>query len=258
MDDPAGRVPARCRRSLLDRRAYAIGGDGSAARERLLAVVIRFSRIAVAVVVALVLTGLALAVVQLQSFGALIETRYGIILSIKLALVMVLLGLAALNRFRLTPALASDSLNTRPLLRSILTECIVALAILAVVAGWRFTPPPRALAAAITPLALHIHTDAAMFQVLVSPGTVGADSFVLQLMNGDASPLAAKEAMLTLSLPGRGIEPMERPATLGPDGYWHVRDVLLPYPGRWHIRIDALVTDFQKITLEDDIDVPAP
>ena len=100
--------------------------------------------------------------------------------------------------------------------------------------------------------------DDAMFQVLVSPGTVGADSFVLQLMNGDASPLAAKEATLTLSLPERGIEPMERAATLGPDGYWHVRGVLLPYPGRWHVRIDALVTDFQKITLEDDIDVPAP
>jgi copper transport protein len=224
----------------------------------LLAVVIRFSRIAVAVVVALVLTGLALAVVQLQSFGALIESKYGIILSIKLALVAILLCLAALNRFLLTPALASDPLNTRPLLRSILTECIVALAILSVVAGWRFTPPPRALAAAVTPLALHIHTDAAMFQVLVSPGMVGADSFLLQLMNGDASPLAAKEATLTLSLPERGIEPMERPATLGPDGYWHVRDVLLPYPGRWHVRIDALVTDFQKITLEDDIDVPAP
>ena len=48
---------------------------------------------------------------------------------------------------------------------------------------------------------------------------------------------------------------MERPATLGADGYWHVRDVPLPYPGRWHMRIDALVTDFEKITLEDDFDV---
>ena len=96
-----------------------------------------------------------------------------------------------------------------------------------------------------------------MFQVLVSPGKVGTDSFVLQLMNGDASPLAAKEATLTLSLPERGIEPLERKATLGADGYWHVRDVPLPYPGRWHIRIEALVTDFEKITLEDDFDVPA-
>jgi copper transport protein len=76
-------------------------------------------------------------------------------------------------------------------------------------------------------------------------------------MNGDASPLSAKEATLTLSLPELGIEPLERKATLGADGYWHLSDVPIPHPGRWHLRIDALVTDFQQITLEDDFDVPA-
>jgi copper transport protein len=223
--------------------------------EGLLVIVNRFSRGAMPVVGGLALTGFALAVIQLESFGALVETKYGIILSIKLALVVVLLGLAALNRFRLTP---SDPLDTRSLVRSILLECAVVLAILAVVAGWRFTPPPRALAAAAaTPLAIHIHTDNAMFRVLISPGSVGTDSFVLQLMQGDASPLQAKEAVLILSLPERGIEPLERKATLGADGYWHVTDVPLPYPGRWHVRVEALVTDFEKIALDDDFDVPA-
>ena len=67
--------------------------------------------------------------------------------------------------------------------------------------------------------------------------------------------LPAKEATLTLSLPERGIEPMERRANLGPDGYWHVRGVPLPLSGRWHMRIEALVTDFEKVTLEDQFDV---
>jgi copper transport protein len=218
----------------------------------------RFSRVAVPVVAVLALTGLTLAVIQLQSFGALIETKYGIILSIKLTLVVVLSGLAALNRFRLTPALARNALNTRPLVRSILFECLVVVGILAVVAGWRFTPPPRALAAAVqAPLALHMHTDKAMFQVLVSPAEVGSDSFVLQLMNDDGSPLPAKEVTLTLSLPERGIEPLERKATLGADGYWYLRDLPLPLPGRWHLRVDALVSDFQNITMEDEFDVRA-
>ncbi len=106
------------------------------------------------------------------------------------------------------------------------------------------------------PLAVHIHTDAAMFKVLVSPGKVGSDNFVLQLMSGDASPLPAKEATLILSLPERGIEPLERAAALGADGYWHVQGVPLPYPGRWHMRIEALVSDFQKVTLEDELDIP--
>jgi len=96
-----------------------------------------------------------------------------------------------------------------------------------------------------------------MFQVLISPAVGGVDSFALQLMNGDASPLAAKETTLILSLPERGIEPLERKATLGPDGYWYVREVPMPFSGRWHMRIEALVTDFRKIALEDDFEVPA-
>ena len=216
----------------------------------------QFSAVAVLLVGLLVLSGLVLSIIQLGSLRALIETQYGIILSIKLSLVILLLALAALNRFLFTPTVVADHENTRPLLRSILIECVLVVCILAVVAGWRFTPPPRASVAPVAaPLSVHIHTDAAMFQVLVSPGKVGANDFVLQLMTGDAALLPAKEATLILSLPERGIEPMERRATLGPDGYWHVRGVALPLAGRWHMQIDALVSDFQKITLQDELQV---
>ena len=98
-------------------------------------------------------------------------------------------------------------------------------------------------AAPAAQLAIHIHSERAMFQVLISPGTVGIDGFVLQLMSGDGKKLPVKEATLYLSLPERGIEPLKRKAKLGSDGYWHVR-------------IDARA-DFQQITLEDDFDVPA-
>ena len=214
----------------------------------------RFSSLAIVVIAFLALTGLTLATIQLESLAALVTTKYGIILSIKLALVAALLGLAALNRFRLTPALAGDNNATKALSRSILLEGVLAAAILAVVAGWRFTPPPRSLIPD-APLAIHIHSDKAMFQVLASPGRVGSDDFVLHLMNGDGTLLKAREATLTLSLPERGIDEIERQGTLGADGFWHVAKVPLSVPGRWHVRIDALVTDFEKITLEDDIDV---
>ena len=105
-----------------------------------------------------------------------------------------------------------------------------------------------------TPLAVHIHGEKAMFQVLISPGAVGSDNFVLQLMSGEGTLLNIKEATLFLSLPGSGAAAIERKARLGTDGYWHVDDVAIPAPGRWHMRIDA-VTPFQKISLEDDFDV---
>jgi copper transport protein len=206
----------------------------------------------------LVLTGLALAVIQLESLHALLDTRYGLILSAKVVLVVMLLGLAALNRFRLTPVLESDPRNTRPLVRSILIECALVMGILAVVAGWRFTPPPRSLtAAARAPLAMHMHSGKAMVEVLVSPGRAGIDTFVLRVMSGDAGPLEAREVTLVLSLPERGIEPIERKAVRGADGNWSVRDVPIPFAGRWRVRVDALVSDFEKVTLQEEFDVPA-
>jgi copper transport protein len=218
----------------------------------------RFSRTAVAVVGVVVLTGVLLAVIQLGNFQALTVTRYGWILCIKMALVAVVLGLAALNRFRLAPALQSDPGNARPLVRSIALECVVVAAILALVAGWRFTPPPRALATSAGPqLALHIHSDKAMFQVLVSPGTAGIDTFVLQIMTGDASPVEAREVTLALSLPGKGVEPVERKAAREAPGSWIVRDMPVPFAGRWRVRVDVLVTDFEQLSLEEDLDIPA-
>ena len=86
---------------------------------------------------------------------------------------------------------------------------------------------------------------------------VGTDNFVLHLMSGEGDLLPVKEATLVLSLPGRGIERLERTATLGAEGDWHVADVPIPQAGRWHVRVEA-VTAFQKITLEDDFEVPAP
>jgi copper transport protein len=131
-----------------------------------------------------------------------------------------------------------------------MATAIHALA-LAAVAGF------ATLATAAPPLAIHIHSEQAMFQVLVSPGTVGTDSFVLQLMAGDGNLLEVRQATMMLSLPGSGIGPREFKAAPGADGYWHLGDVPIPQAGRWHVRISA-VTDFRTITLEDDFEVAPP
>ena len=117
------------------------------------------------------------------------------------------------------------------------------------VAGWRFTPPPRVLAAAaVKPLA-SISTPRRDVSGAGFAGQSGRRQFCAAIVERRGQPLPAKEATLTLSLPERGIEPFERKAVLGADGSWSVRDVPIPVAGRWHLRIDALVTDFEKITL---------
>ncbi|WP_246088427.1 copper resistance CopC/CopD family protein [Phreatobacter stygius] len=224
----------------------------------LLAALSRFSRLAVPLVAVLALSGLGLAVIQLDRPAALIDTAYGQVLTAKLVLVALLLALAAFNRFRLTPALPRAPSNTRALIRSIGAEVVLVLAILGLVAGWRFTPPPRvtaAVAAARVPVNLHIHTDKGMVDIVVSPGAVGPNSFDLQFLSADFGLLAPRDVRLTLAQSARGIAPFMRRATRRADGNWELRDMVLPFAGRWQVTVDAYVTDFDLVTLDGELEV---
>ena len=138
------------------------GGSGNRA-------LARFSRAIPYPLAVLVVTGVTLAVVQLDRIDALWTTRYGIVLSCKLTAVAALLALAAINRYALVPRFESvGSAAARPLVTSIAVELVIALAILAVVALWRFTPPPRALALAASPIFIHFHGERAMVQIEIA------------------------------------------------------------------------------------------
>jgi copper transport protein len=191
-----------------------------------------------------------LSAVQLGSVEALWTTAYGLVLCAKLAAVFVLLGLAGLNRFRLTRAESAGSL-----VRSICAEIVLTVLILGLVAAWRFTPPPRALAlAAAVPAQVHIHTEALMADVTLEPGRVGTLRASIVVLRGDFSPFDPKEVALVLSHPAAGVEPLRRAAVLR-EGVWQIDALPLPVSGRWQIRVDVLVSDFEKQVLEDSVDI---
>ena len=90
-----------------------------------------FGRKAVRVVVVLVLAGAGLFVLLTGDPVAALSTTYGRILLVKLVLVALLLGLAALHKLRLTPALRAGHPRARSrLLWSIGIEAVVVLAVL--------------------------------------------------------------------------------------------------------------------------------
>ena len=107
----------------------------------------RFSRTALALVSALVLSGLWSTWVQVGSVAGLLGTRHGRLLLVKLLVFAAMLVLAALNR-RLIPALAGDAATVgrpamRRLSRFVAAEAALALFVLAVVAAMTVTPPAR-------------------------------------------------------------------------------------------------------------------
>jgi copper transport protein len=217
----------------------------------------RFSRRIPWIVAVIAGSGAVLAIVQVETPGALVATAYGCVLLVKLALVAGLFGLAAWNRFRLTSrARAGEGASLAQLRRVIAAEILVMLAVFGTAALWRFTPPPRALAiAANQPASVHIHTLKAMADVTLMPGRVGPVAVEIVLMNGEFGALAAKELRIGLSNAAAGIEAIERPAIRGEDGIWRVKDLSLPVRGRWTVELEILISDFEMLRLGETVEI---
>jgi putative copper resistance protein D len=97
----------------------------------------RFSTVGIAIVVTVFATGLVNAWILVGSVHALIATGYGQLLMLKVALFAVMLLFAAANRFWLTPRLALSSASKievlRQLVRNSTIEIALALMIFAIV-----------------------------------------------------------------------------------------------------------------------------
>lgn len=101
----------------------------------------RFSRLAMACVATLALTGLFASWVHLGSPGAILGTAYGRVLALKLVLVAGVLGLGARNFRVLTPRLGVAA-GRAAMRRSATLELLVANVVLAVTAILVRTSPP--------------------------------------------------------------------------------------------------------------------
>lgn len=215
----------------------------------------RFSAIAPVIVAVLILSGTAIAVVQVEHIRNLIATNYGRLLLAKLGLVAILLVIAAINRWRFTrPVISGDVVAGKRLKQLIWLEILVSILVIAVVAGWRFTPPPRVLdAIARAPVHFHIHTLPAMADVTITPGHAGPVSVSVMTMTGEFMPLEPKEIEIELANPQAGIEPIRRMLEKRKDGLWHLDGLVIPIGGRWTVKLDLLVTDFDMLHLSDEV-----
>ena len=114
-------------------------------------IVVRFSAVAVAAVVVLVVTGVYRALAELPSLSALWTTDYGLALLAKLIVFGVMLVLAAWNRLVLHPRLERVALGLEPagasdglpaLVASVRAEVLLGAAVLAAVAVMVALMPP--------------------------------------------------------------------------------------------------------------------
>ena len=114
------------------------------------AVARRFSRMAGACLLCVVATGVYGAWVEVPALATLWTTPYGRWLVAKLAIVLGIVGLGAVNRYRIVPRLTGDAMRIR-LFTLIRREAALAMLVFACTAGLTESTPARH--------AHHVHTD---------------------------------------------------------------------------------------------------
>ena len=217
----------------------------------------RFSRAIPMVLAAILLSGGFLAAVQVQSVEALWSTDYGRVLVAKLAVVAALLAIAGWNRFALTRRIerGQDAARFR-LVRTIAAEIVLMTIVLGLVGLWRFTPPPRVLAAAAAePAVLTLHAARAFANVTFTPARAGRVKVSMLILTGSYGPLKPKAVTMTIASPSAGVEPITRSAEKSGDGSWRIEALTIPLPGLWSIRLDILMPDGASVALEDELEV---
>jgi copper transport protein len=195
----------------------------------------RFSTLAMASVLTLVVTGTLNSLRHLTAVDQLWLTRYGLTLAIKLSLVAGTLAVAAVSRSRLgqhgTP------------LRSVRIEATLTIAVLVVTALLSMTaPPPQAAGpsdhtghgagpVAANEAAQMSLGDQGGATLIVSPATTTGSHLHLVLTDTSGQRLPDTRVTLKVANPGRDIAPLPVPMSMR-DGVW-VASYRFPFPGTW-------------------------
>jgi putative copper resistance protein D len=132
--------------ALLIRATLANPGDDSIARAQ--TATRRFLTVGMLSVGTLLATGIVNGAILVGSVSALFGTGYGRLLLLKIAVFFVMLGVATINRFRLTPRIMhSSAVGHKQALLQLRTNCLIEVAVGAIVlliVGVLGTLPPGA------------------------------------------------------------------------------------------------------------------
>jgi copper transport protein len=95
-------------------------------------------------------------------------------------------------------------------------------------------------------------------EVSLSPAQIGPVDVSIILRNSVGAIVGAKEMDVSLSRPDVGVEPIQREAQLASEGSWAVQDLVIPLAGLWNLRLQVLISDFDREVLEGTFEIPDP
>ena len=229
-----------------------------AGRTRLLAATLqRFSPLALVSVLALAATGTIQALVEVRHLDALTSTAFGRAVLIKIALLTVLIGLGAVNRRRVVPALrrlaaggAAPGDAGRLLRRTLRAEVLLILVVLGVTGALTSYAPPIAASASTGPVNVSERMGPLDLQMTVDPARTGPNQVHLYLLRAtDGAPFTGtKELTVKATLPSRAIGPLALTMHRAGPGHYVADAVTLSPGGDWKLAVTDRVSDFDEYT----------
>jgi copper transport protein len=224
----------------------------------------RFSRLAMAGVAILVAAGTVLALDRMHGVEDLLETNYGKLVLVKIAGAALLIAIAATNKLRHVPAVVRGRRGAARNLRlSIGTEFVAMVGVIGIAALLAYsdpnvahthhhhssdtTPPARAT--------LRLEAGGRIAAVELYPAKPGRNTLTVAFATREGKPLAPLEATLELAMPAAGIESFAVKLLPLGQGRFTAEIVETTLPGRWRMRIDALLSDFDKAIFRGEVEI---
>jgi copper transport protein len=228
------------------RRAFA--RDAGPATASLFA---RFQKLGFGTVLAVIASGGTMAWLLIPRWSDLWQSRYGLTLSAKLLAVLVMLSIAGLNRFWLTPrALTGTPAMKRRLLLVLRLDLAVALIAVLLAVGLSLGPPP------VASRVVELNDAKYAITLTLSPGRAGDNSAEIRIAMPDGMPIDPQKVQIRAEAPATGIEPSIHDARQIAPGLYRVADLPLWTAGAWKLRINLMIDDFTMVSRDLDLTLP--
>jgi copper transport protein len=225
-------------------------------RARVLApMVARFSDVAVVAVAVLLVSGGLRAWAEVRALDALTDANYGVVLLVKLAAVLPILALGAINNRWTKPQIVRLAEESDPggarrqlwtLRRLVGAEVAMGAIVIGITALLVNLPPARVEAGADEPSMSTASIGHHELDVMVDPGQVGENRIHLSATDDHGDPARFDEVQVMFRMPDEDIGPLVATAEAMGPGEYLVHGHQLSVPGEWTLEIVARTGEFDQ------------
>jgi copper transport protein len=234
----------------------------------------RFSPVALTSVIVIVITGVFASWRQVGlTREAFVDTTFGRILLAKVAVFLALIALAAWSRrivrarrpVALSAAVATESAaepapdaaptdtDVRHLRWSVLGEVVFGIAVLVLTSMLVNTPPARSELA--LPFATEMRAPNMLIDVTVDPAEAGPVVIHVFTLTPSGANQYIVDATATMSLPSKGIAPIEVPLERAGPSHFQNLNFVVPFAGDWQLVVRAYKTQVDEAAAETTVPI---